>query len=94
MVKSHFIQSVRDNVAELYYRHRIDSAAERLEFIDSLLADNKDLVPVAEYVEGGVCGPNATHRELKADNVLLASTLLAGGSHPVVNLHQTISSGE
>jgi hypothetical protein len=40
-VKSHFIQSVRDNIAELYDLHRLESAAERLEFIDSLLADNK-----------------------------------------------------
>ena len=56
-VKSHFIQSVRDNIAELYDLHRFESAAERLEFIDSLLADNKYLFPIAECVEGGVCGP-------------------------------------
>jgi hypothetical protein len=29
-VKSHFIQSVRDNIAELYDLRRIESAAERL----------------------------------------------------------------
>jgi hypothetical protein len=40
-VKSHFIQSARDNTAELYDLHRFESAAERLEFIDSLLADKK-----------------------------------------------------
>jgi len=50
-----------------------------LEFIDSLLADNKYLFPVAEGVEGGVCDPNPTQRESKADNELLASTLLPGG---------------
>jgi hypothetical protein len=42
------------------YLQRFQSAAEHLEFIDSLLADNKYLVPVAERVEGGVCGPNPT----------------------------------
>jgi len=40
-VKSHSIQSARDNIAELYDLHRFESAAEHLEFIDSLLADNK-----------------------------------------------------
>jgi hypothetical protein len=39
-VKSHFIQSVRDNIAELYDLHHFESAAEHLEFIDSLLVDN------------------------------------------------------
>jgi len=62
--------------------------------MDSLRADNKYLVPVAEHVEGGVRGPNPTQRELKADNQLLASTLLPGGSYPAVYLHQILSSGE
>jgi hypothetical protein len=93
-VKSHFIQSVRDNNAELYDLHRIESAAERLEFIDSLLADKKYLFPVAEHVKGGVRGPNPTQRESKADNELLVSTLLPGGINPVVYLHQILSSGE
>jgi len=39
-VKSHFIQSARDNIGELYDLHRFESTAECLEFIDSLLADN------------------------------------------------------
>jgi hypothetical protein len=68
MVKSHFTQSARGNIAELYDLHRFESTAERLEFIDSLLADNKYLFPIAERVEGGVCGPNATRRESKAAN--------------------------
>jgi len=93
-VKSHFIQSVRDNIAELYDLNRFESAAEHLEFIESLLADNKYLFPVAERVEGGVCGPNPTGRESKADNELLASTLLPGGIIPTVHLHQILSSGE
>jgi len=59
-VKSHFIQSARDNIAEQYDLHSFESNAERLEFIDSLLADNEYLFPVAESVEGGVCGPNWT----------------------------------
>ena len=42
-VKSHFIPSARDNIAELYDLHCFESAAERLEFIDSRLADNKYL---------------------------------------------------
>jgi len=93
-VKSHFIQSATDNIAELYDFHCFESAAERLEFIDSLLADNKYLVPVAEHVEGGVRSPNPTQRESKADNEWLASTSLPGGSNPTVYLHQILSSGE
>jgi hypothetical protein len=38
-VKSHFIQSVKDNIAVLYDLHGFESAAKRLEFIHSLLAD-------------------------------------------------------
>ena len=93
-VKSHFIQSARDNIAELYDLHRFESAAERLEFIDSLLADNKYLFPVAECLEGGVRGPNPRQRESKADNEWLASTVLPGGGNPVVYLHQISSLGE
>jgi hypothetical protein len=52
-VKSHLIQSARDNIAELYDLHRFESAAERLEFIDSLLADNvKYLFPIASVSTG------------------------------------------
>jgi len=67
-VKSHFIQPARDNIAELYDLHHFECAAERLEFIDSLLADNKYLFPVAEHVEYGVRGPKPTQRESKAAN--------------------------
>jgi hypothetical protein len=67
-VKSHFIQSARDNIVELYDLHGFESAAERLEFIESLLADNKYLFPIAEGVEGGVRGSNPTQRESKATN--------------------------
>jgi len=93
-VKSHFIQSARDNIAELYDLHRLEPTAERLEFIDYLLADNKYLFPIAERVEGGVRSPNPTQRESKAANEWLASTLLPGWSNPVVYLHQILSSGE
>jgi hypothetical protein len=93
-VKSHCIQSVRDNIAELYDLHCFESATERLEFIDSLLSDNKYLFPVAECVEGGVRGPNPMQRESKADNEWLASTLLPGGGNPAVYLHQILSLGE
>jgi len=93
-VKSHFIQSAWDNIAELYDPHRFESTAERLEFIDSLLVDNKYRFPIAEHVEGGVRSPNPTQRESKAANIWLASTLLPGRSNPAVYLHQILSSGE
>jgi hypothetical protein len=93
-VISHFIQSGRDNIAELYDLHCFESATERLEFIDSLLADNKYLFPVAERVEGSVRSPNPTQRESKADNKWLASTLIPGGGNPGVHLHQILSSGD
>jgi len=67
-VKSHFIQSARENIAELYDLHRFESNAEHLEFIDSLLADDEYLFPLADRVEGGVCGPNPTQRVSKAAN--------------------------
>jgi hypothetical protein len=59
-VKSHFIQSASDDIAEHYYLHRFESDAERLDLIDSLQADNKYLFPVADRVEGGVHRPNPT----------------------------------
>jgi len=93
-VKSHYIQSARDNIAELYDLHRFESVAEHLDFIDSLLADNKYLFPVAECVEGGVRSPNPTQRESKAANKWPASTLLPVRSNPAVYLHQILSSGE
>ena len=63
-----FIQSSRDNIAELYDLHRFESTAERLEFIDSPVADNKYIFPIAERVEGGVRGPNPTQRMLQPAN--------------------------
>jgi hypothetical protein len=93
-VKSHFVQSVKDNMAELYDLHHFESAAERLEFIDSLLADNHYLFPEAERVEGGVLGTNPTQRESKADNEWLASTLLPGQGNGAVYLDQMLSLGE
>jgi hypothetical protein len=93
-VISHFGQSERDKIAELSDLHRFESAAEGLEFIDSLLANNKYLFAIAQRVEGGVRGRNPTQRESKARNEWLASTLLPGGSNPGVYLHQILSSGE
>jgi len=90
MIKSGFIQSVRDNIAEIDTLPRFESAAERFEFIVSIQADNKYLFPVAEHVEGGVCGPNPTQRESKADNELLGSTVLPGGSSPAVYRNQIL----
>ena len=94
MVVSNLIQSARDNIAELYDLHHFESEAEQLEFIDSLLADNMFLFPVAEHAEGGVHSPSPIQRESKAANEGLASTVLPGGSNPVVYLHQILLSGE
>jgi len=93
-VKSHFIHSARDNIAELYNLLCFESATEHLEFIDYLLADNKYLFPVAERVEGGVRCPNPTQRESKAASKWLASTSVPGARYPGVYLHQISSSGE
>ena len=87
-VKSHFIQSARENIAELYDLHRFESAAEHLEFIDSLLADNKYLFPIAECVEHGERCPNPMQGESKAANEWLAFNLLPGRSNPAVCQHQ------
>jgi len=57
-VNSQSLQWATDNAAQLYNLHCFESDAEHLEFSDSLLADNQYLFPVAEHVEGGVCGSN------------------------------------
>jgi hypothetical protein len=93
-VISNFVQSARDNIGELYDLHCFESAAECLEFIDSLLANNMYLYPIAERVEDCVRGPNPTQRESRADNEWLASALVSGGNNPAVNLHHILSSGE
>jgi len=93
-VQSKFIQSAWDNIAHLYALHRFESAAERLELVDSHLADNKYLFTLAEHVEGGVRSPNPTQRVLKAANRWPAFTLLPGGSNRRDYLHQISPSGE
>jgi len=93
-VKSHFIQFARDHIAELYDLHCFESDTERLEFIDSLLADNKYLFLVAEHGKGGVCGPEPTQRVSKAANEWTVSILLPGVTNLRVYLHQILSSGE
>ena len=87
IVKSHFIQSAMDNIAELYEFHHFESAVEHFEFIDSLLADNWYLFPAAKRVDGGVCGPNPMQRQSKAASKWPTSTLLHSGSNPAVYLH-------
>jgi hypothetical protein len=94
MVKSHFIQSTSDKIAERYDLQPFESDTERLEFIHSLLAGNKYLLHVAERVEGGVHGPNPTQRVSKAASEWPASTLLPGGTNHLDYLHQVLSSGE
>jgi len=93
-VISNLIQSVRDNPGDLYDRHCCESATERLEFIDSLLADNKYLFHIAECVEGGVRGPNKMQRKLKAANKWQAFTLLPGDKSLEVYWHQILWSRE
>jgi len=73
-VKSHYIQSAKDNIADLYDLHRFESDPHSVQFIDCLLPDNKYLFPVAERVEGGVCSPNPTQRELKVASKWPVST--------------------
>jgi hypothetical protein len=94
MVKSHFIQTARENLAAHYDLHRFESPAERLQFIDSLLLDNWYHFHITENVDGGISGPNQTQRESKAANEWLASTLLPGRSNPAFYLHQIVSSGD
>jgi len=55
-------------MAERYDLHHFECDVQRLEFIDSLLADNKYLFPVPERVEGGVRSPNPMQRVSKAAN--------------------------
>jgi hypothetical protein len=93
-VKCHFIQSAWDHIADHDDLHRFESDAERLEFIDSLLSDNKYLVPVAERVDGGERDPNPTQRVSKAANEWRASTVLPGGSYPWDYFHQILSLGD
>jgi len=62
MVKSHIIQSARDNIAEILDLHHFKSDTEYLEFTDSLLADKNNGFLVAECVEAGVHGSNPTQR--------------------------------
>jgi len=93
-VISHFIHSARDNIAQLHDLHRVESAAERLEFIDSLLAVNMCRCHVAEHVEGGVGGQNRTPRQSKAATEWPVSSLLLPKSNPAVYLHHISSSGE
>ena len=86
-VKSHLIELAMDNIAELNDLQHFEFNAECLALIESLLADNKYLFPVAESVESGVHGPNPTLRELKAADEYQASPLLPGRSNPGVYLH-------
>jgi len=93
-VKSHFIQSAKDNIGDLYDLHRLKSGIEHVELINSLLADDKYMFPIAESVEGGVRGPNPMQRESKVANKWLGYTRLPGGCNPAVCLHQILSSAE
>ena len=90
-VKFPLIQSARDNIAELYNLHRFESDTEHLDFFDSLLAHDNFLSPVAEHVDGGVCGPNAMQRVSKAATKRPVSTSPPGQSNPRVYLHQILS---
>jgi translation initiation factor 6 (eIF-6) len=67
-VQSHSIQFVRDNIRVLNDLHCLETAVERLELIHSLLAGNNYHFLVADYVEGGVHGPNPKQSEFKTDS--------------------------
>jgi len=75
-------------MADLYYFQSYESAAERLQFVDSLLVDNKHLFLVAVRGEGGVRGPNRMHGEANASNERPASTLLPGRSNSEASILQ------
>jgi hypothetical protein len=92
-VKSHFIQSAWNNNAWLSGFHRLASAAEHLQFFDSLVADNKYLFHIPKCVEGDVHCPNPTQRESKAAHEWPSSTLLPGQSNPVVDFDTILSLG-
>jgi len=93
-VKSHFIQSARDNIADHHDLCHSEFTAERVEFIDTLPAHNKNVFPIAERVEGGVRGPNPTESESKAANEWPASALRSGGRNAPVYLYQIVSLGK
>ena len=81
------MQSARGNIAVLFDPPCVESNAEYMEFIDSLLADNKYVSPVVQRVEDGVWSPKQTQRVSKAANELPASTFLPGGGNPWFHLH-------
>jgi len=93
-VESHFIQSARDDIAELYDLHHFESNEERLEFIESLLAENRYIFPLTDRVEGSECGANPTHSVSKAANEWGLCTLHPGRSYPAVYLYHIFSSWE
>jgi hypothetical protein len=90
MVKVHYIQSARDNIAALEDLNRFQSTREKLKLIDSLLEDSKYLFPGAERVDVGVCSPNPTERKSNGDGEWLVFTFPPGGSNPVVYLKQIV----
>jgi hypothetical protein len=84
-VKSHVIQTSRDNITELDHIQPFEYAADSLEFIDFRMADNKSMFPVEEPVEGGALGPHPTQRESKPDNEWQASSLHLAGGNPMAD---------
>jgi len=94
MVKSTLLQSATDNTAEHYNLHRCESAAQHLEFIDSILPNNKELCPAAQCRKSAVCGPKPKHRQSKAANECRASMYIPGAGNPAAYVHHILSSGE
>ena len=91
---SHIIQSAKLNIPELYDLHCFESNAERLDFIDSLLADITYPFSVAERVEGSVHSPDSTLRVSNTAKEWPATTSHTGRSNPAVYLHPILSSGK
>jgi hypothetical protein len=71
-------------VADVDDLHHCESDAERLEYFDSCLEDNKYLYPMVELVEGSVRSPNPMQRVSQGANEWPASTFLSGRSNPRV----------
>jgi hypothetical protein len=89
---SHFIQLVIYNIAEFYDLHCFESYAEHLEFINSLLAENKYLVRIAQHMKSGVHCPNPTQTVSKAANKYRESTFVPGVTNCGLCSDQIVSS--
>jgi hypothetical protein len=80
-----------DNIAEHYDHHRYESAAEHVEFSNSLLAHIENISAVAKRIKRDVHGQNPMQREFESDTQLLVSTLHPCEGIPAMDLHHIVS---